>query len=113
MRFQEIEANPAKHFFPTLESDKENIAFYSGPPGLPKQLQALFQVNLGGRNVLGARRPAQAQRKGTQKNGDREGTAAEDGTEVEIGRERQPSLDYGFDFDGGIDSDGLPRPRQQ
>ena len=76
MRFRQVHQNPGSYFFPDMaafaehssnsSANKENgrSSFYAGPPGLPKELQTLFTVNLGGKrdatSVLGAKRAAQS-----------------------------------------------------
>ena len=81
MRFREVHQNPGSYFFPGMaafaehggsssgankENGRSTPSFYAGPPGLPKELQALFHISLGGKrdanSVLGAKRAAQAER---------------------------------------------------
>lgn len=101
MRFQEIYDNPNKYFFAGMTGfagNGKNLSvnsFYAGPPGLPAQLQSLFQFRVGEKGqILGAKRvPNVTVEDLDETNEDRRKRARSSVVpEVELGRERQQSL---------------------
>lgn len=108
MRYEEIQQDPVKHFLAGMHdfadnNNKENRSFYAGPPGLPKQLQGLFQFTLGKKGILGVKRPATAVQPGAlpAENEDARRKRARSSAapeEVELGRERQASIARDHDF---------------
>lgn len=128
MRFQEIYDHPNKFFFAGMtgfaaHGKNSNVnTFYAGPPGMPPQLQALFQFRVDEKGqISGAKRIPEVTIE------DLDGSALERRKrarssvvpEVELGRDRQPSLApadasnlFGFggaadnfdDFGAGVDS---------
>lgn len=118
MRFQEIYDNPNKYFFAGMAGfngfgkNATVNSFYAGPPGMPAQLQALFQFRVGEKGqILGAKRvPEVTVEDLDEVSADRRKRARSSVVpEVELGRDRQHSLTPGedagmFDFGGAADN---------
>lgn len=101
MRFQEIYDNPNKFFFAGMTgfaaNGKNSTAhtFYAGPPGMPAQLQGLFQFRVGEKGqILGAKRVPEVTIEDLDETAaDRQKRARSSVVpEVELGRDRQASL---------------------
>ena len=118
MRFQEIYDHPGKFFFAGMTGFAGNgktpgvHSFYAGPPGLPTELQALFQFRLGEKGqILGAKRAPDVNVEDHDQAGEEEERRKRARSSIvpesEIGRERQQSLTPGadgvnmFDFGAG------------
>jgi len=119
MRLQEIEEDPAAHFFAgmngfitaTTVANKENRqgeSFYAGPPGLPEQLQDLFKFSFSrdgngkaGLLLAGATGPKrfrgqqdEVSRKRPRVTAEAEKGRDTPGPEIELGRERASSMSH-------------------
>ena len=100
LRFENIYNNPTGHFFAGMtgysnHSNKENVEFYAGPPGLPAELHALFKFSIGKKGALGGIRRGHTASETDARKRARSGTqGSEAGPDVELGRDRQKSLRY-------------------
>lgn len=117
MRFQEIYDHPGKFFFAGMtgfgSTSKSSglTSFYAGPPGMPAELQALFQFRVGEKGqILGAKRVPNVTVEDLDETNEERRKRARSSVvpEVELGRDRQQSLAPGgdglFDIGGPADS---------
>ena len=98
-RFEEIAENPSKHFFAGMAgygdySHKQDLEFYAGPPGLPKELQGLFTFKIDKKGIIGkTKRANDINNEGEEERRKRMRSETFEASEpVELGRDRQASL---------------------